>query len=72
MMSVYDNGLQALANAALLAHPDTDSEIAITSDALDNGVGACLEQYVDNCWQPLTFFSNNFVIRDRNTEHLRS
>ena len=57
MMSAYGNGLQALANAALLAHPHTDSPIAITSDASDNGVGACLEQYVENCWQPLAFFS---------------
>ena len=57
-MSAYDNGLQELANdAALLAPPHTDSQIAITSDASDNGVGACLEQYVDNCWQPLAFFS---------------
>ena len=57
MISAYDNGLQALTNAGLLAHPHTDFQIAIISDASDNGVGACWEQYVDNCWQPLAFFS---------------
>ena len=47
----------ALANVAMLAHPDHDAPIAITSDASNLHVGGVLEQWVDDAWQPLSFFS---------------
>ena len=50
----------ALANATLLHHPEHNADIALTTDASDIGVGAVLEQQVDDHWQPLAFFSRKF------------
>lgn len=46
-----------LREAAMLAHPAPSAVLAIMSDASDTGIGAALQQLVDNCWQPLGFFS---------------
>ncbi|KAL1258854.1 hypothetical protein QQF64_009431 [Cirrhinus molitorella] len=46
MIGAFDSTKQALAVAAMLAHPLPDSPIAITTDASDFAVG-----------QPLAFFS---------------
>lgn len=46
-----------LAHATLLAHPEIDATIALTVDASDTAVGAVLEQFVNDSWQPLGFFS---------------
>lgn len=47
----------SLANAALLAHPDCQAELALITDASDLAMGAVLQQRKDNAWQPLAFFS---------------
>ena len=47
MTSAYNRGISALIDATLLAHPYSQAPIAITSDASDTGVGACLEQCID-------------------------
>lgn len=47
----------SLANAALLAHPDSEAELALVTDASDHAMGAVLQQLKDNAWQPLAFFS---------------
>ncbi|XP_034169797.2 uncharacterized protein K02A2.6-like [Pangasianodon hypophthalmus] len=44
MIGAFDSTKQALADAAMLAHPLPDSPIAITTDASDFEVGAVLEQ----------------------------
>lgn len=46
-----------LCNAALLAHPDCDSKLGLTTDASDKALGAVLHQFKDGAWQPLAFFS---------------
>ena len=46
-----------LANATLLVHPDPSAQLNITCDASDFAVGGVLQQYIDNFWQPLSFFS---------------
>ena len=46
----------------MLTHPITNVPIAITTDASDIGLGATLEQYVNNNWQPLAFY--NRQLRD--------
>ena len=48
---------QILANATLLVHPDPSAQLNITCDASDFAVGGVLQQYIDNVWQPLSFFS---------------
>ena len=40
-----------------LAHPLPNSTIALTTDASDIGIGACLEQHTERGWQPISFFS---------------
>ena len=48
---------QALVQATLLVHPKPDAPISIISDASDNAVGAVLQQFINNQWCPITFFS---------------
>ena len=46
-----------LASATLLVHPNPFAPLNITCDASDFAAGGVLQQYVDNIWQPLSFFS---------------
>ncbi|KAL1518322.1 hypothetical protein ABEB36_001961 [Hypothenemus hampei] len=46
-----------LANAALLAYPSEDTVLALYTDASDTAVGALLEQYTNEKWEPLGFYS---------------
>ena len=48
---------EAIANIALLAHPDPSAPLALGTDASDTAVGAVLQQFVNNSWQPIAFFS---------------
>lgn len=48
---------QALAQATLLVHHAPHAQLALSVDASAVAVGAALEQWVDNSWQPLGFFS---------------
>ena len=50
----------ALANAAMLHHPDSKLPLAITSDASKVAMGAVLEQRGPQGWEPLAFFSKKF------------
>ena len=47
----------ALANASLLVHPTPDAPTCIMTDASDLAIGAVLQQYVDEKWCPIAFFS---------------
>ena len=62
MIAAYNDGISALSNATLLALSHPEAPIAITSDASDAGVGACLEQIVNGHWQPLPSSENNCEI----------
>ena len=66
MIASYNDGICALSNATLLAYPHPEAPIAITSYASDGGVGACLEQFMNGYWQPLTFFSKQLRDPERN------
>ncbi|MBM6549273.1 reverse transcriptase domain-containing protein, partial [Streptococcus dysgalactiae] len=48
---------EAIANIALLAHPDSNAQLSLITDASNSAVGAVLQQLVDGTWQPLAFFS---------------
>ena len=48
---------EALANASLLSYPQPDARTCIKTDASDKAVGAVLQQYVNDSWKPISFFS---------------
>ena len=54
--SAFIESKQILANATLLVHPDHSALLNITCDASDFAIGGVLQQYIDNVWQPLSFF----------------
>lgn len=47
----------ALANVTLLAHPLSEGQFSITTDASNTAVGAVMQQHRNGCWEPLAFFS---------------
>ncbi len=46
-----------IAVVTLLFHPQIGAPLSLMTDASDIAVGAVLQQFVDNSWQPITFFS---------------
>ena len=58
---VFIESKQILANATLLVHPDHSAPLNIACDASDFAVGVVLQQYIDNIWQPLSFFSKKLT-----------
>ena len=65
MESAFDRAKSALASVAMLAHPRMDSPIALTVDASDVAVGAVLEQWSEDSWQPLAFYSHQLHLPKR-------
>ena len=57
MTEAFEASKAALCQVTLLTHPQTNVPIAISSDASDIAVGGVLEQFVNDAWQPLGFFS---------------
>lgn len=52
-----------LAYATLLAHPAPNAKLGLFTDASSTHVGACLQQLIDDNWQPLAFFSRKLSAR---------
>lgn len=52
---------ESIADAALLAHPDSSAPLAIVTDASDSAIGSVLQQQVQGHWQPLGFFSRKLT-----------
>ena len=48
---------QALATATLLFHPTLEAPTSLMTDASACAVGAVLQQYTDNQWCPIAYFS---------------
>ena len=61
LVSVFSNAKKALAEATLLFHPKPDAPTAIMSDASDIAVGAVLQQFIDNQWKPIAYFSHKLT-----------
>ena len=57
MQTAFNATKCSLSASATLAHPLPNSTIALTTDASDIGIGACLEQHTERGWQPISFFS---------------
>ncbi|GFV58195.1 retrovirus-related Pol polyprotein from transposon 297 [Trichonephila clavipes] len=55
-ITAFQRCKQALADAALLAHPSPSAPLALHVDASDYAIGGALHQVVDSELQPLAFF----------------
>ncbi|GFV82533.1 retrovirus-related Pol polyprotein from transposon 17.6 [Trichonephila clavipes] len=56
---------QALADAALLAHPSPSAPLALHVDASNYAIGGALHQVVDSELQPLAFFSRKLTSSEK-------
>lgn len=55
----------ALATASLLFHPVFSADTKLSVDASDLGAGAVLNQFINNKWCPLAFFSKAFSAAEK-------
>lgn len=53
----FEHCKQSLADATLLEHPDHESVLSLFTDASSLAVGAALQQFTNEQWKPLAFFS---------------
>lgn len=47
----------ALSQATMLVHPSEDSPTRLTVDASNIAIGSVLEQFIENEWKPIAFYS---------------
>ncbi|GFU00180.1 retrovirus-related Pol polyprotein from transposon 17.6 [Trichonephila clavipes] len=65
-ITAFQRGVkQALADAALLAHPSPSAPLALHVDASDYAIGGALHQVVDSELQPLAFFSRKLTSSEK-------
>lgn len=53
----FQDTKEALANATLLSYPKAEASTSLVTDASEIAVGAVLQQFIDNMWKPISFFS---------------
>ncbi|GFT99448.1 retrovirus-related Pol polyprotein from transposon 297 [Trichonephila clavipes] len=64
-ITAFQRCKQALADAALLAHPSPSAPLALHVDASDYAIGGALHQVVDSELQPLAFFSRKLTSSEK-------
>ncbi|GFY13471.1 retrovirus-related Pol polyprotein from transposon 297 [Trichonephila clavipes] len=64
-ITAFQRCKQALADAALLAHPSPSAPLALHVDASDYAIGGALNQVVDSELQPLAFFSRKLTSSEK-------
>ncbi|GFX23697.1 retrovirus-related Pol polyprotein from transposon opus [Trichonephila clavipes] len=64
-ITAFQRCKQALADAALLAHPSPSAWLALHVDASDYAIGGALHQVVDSELQPLAFFSRKLTSSEK-------
>ncbi|GFT90814.1 retrovirus-related Pol polyprotein from transposon 17.6 [Trichonephila clavipes] len=64
-ITAFQRCKQALADAALLAHPSPSAPLALHVDASDYAIGGALHQVVDSELQPLAFFSRKLISSEK-------
>ncbi|GFU77774.1 transposon Tf2-11 polyprotein [Trichonephila clavipes] len=64
-ITAFQRCKQALADAALLAHPSPSAPLALHVDASDYAIGGALLQVVDSELQPLAFFSRKLTSSEK-------
>lgn len=55
--AAFNDLKEQLAQATLLTHPQASAPLALVVDASDLAIGGVLQQYVNDSWQPLSFYS---------------
>lgn len=55
----------SLASAAMMNYPSPAARMTLTTDASDVAIGASLEQFENNIWQPIGFFSRRLSDTER-------
>ena len=55
--ATFHQSKEMLANATLLHHPKPEAPTSIATDASDTAVGAVLQQFINDSWCPIAFFS---------------
>ncbi|GFU37442.1 retrovirus-related Pol polyprotein from transposon opus [Trichonephila clavipes] len=64
-ITAFQRCKQALADAALLAHPAPSAPLALHVDASNYAIGGALHQVVDSELQPLAFFSRKLTSSEK-------
>ncbi|GFU29119.1 hypothetical protein TNCV_4837171 [Trichonephila clavipes] len=64
-ITAFQRCKQALADAALLAHPSPSAPLALHVDASDYAIGGALHQVADSELQPLAFFSRKLTSSEK-------
>ncbi|GFX79092.1 transposon Tf2-11 polyprotein [Trichonephila clavipes] len=64
-ITAFQRCKQALADAALLAHPSPSAPLSLHVDASDYAIGGVLHQVVDSELQPLAFFSRKLASSEK-------
>ncbi|GFU66677.1 retrovirus-related Pol polyprotein from transposon 17.6 [Trichonephila clavipes] len=64
-ITAFQRCKQAVADAALLAHPSPSAPLALHVDASDYAIGGALHQVVDSELQPLAFFSRKLTSSEK-------
>ncbi|GFX10143.1 retrovirus-related Pol polyprotein from transposon opus [Trichonephila clavipes] len=64
-ITAFQRCKQALADAALLAHPSPSAPLALHVDASNYAIGSALHQVVDSELQPLAFFSRKLTSSEK-------
>ena len=55
----------ALADASLLVHPKPDAPVKLMTDASDIAIGGVLQQYLNDMWCPLAYFSRKLTLTEQ-------
>ena len=59
-MQVHFDAVKAmLVQACMLSHPDPSAPLALTADASKYAIGGTVEQFVNNRWEPLGYWSRH-------------
>lgn len=63
--AAFENAKTALAEATLLVHPRASAPTNLSVDASEVAVGGALEQFIENTWKPIAFFSRKLKPSER-------
>ncbi|VEL08135.1 unnamed protein product [Protopolystoma xenopodis] len=64
-LRIFGHIKSALAKVIMLAHPDTDADLHLLTDASDRAVAGALYQIVDGAHQPLGFYSRKLNAKEQ-------
>ena len=60
-LCAFNQVKSVLADATLLVHPQPNAPLSLMVDASDTAVGGVLQQFVNDSWQPISFFSKRLL-----------